>query len=423
MRDAIEIEQISVGTESRGRATVVVGFTVAFEYRNATIASRVTNELVQSILSQNLEARLSRASETSVFIKQQLADLEKRLLATEDKLAAFKRNNEGALPETLESRRLQLEQINTKLSELDQRIRQTQNPDDALASLDGSQVDQLKFKLKTQKINLEAYEKRRSDVESLVAKGYFPRNQLIELDRQLEVTKVEIASVESQIASLGGTSDGADNLASLEAVRQQVQAQADSLSESIKKTPVIQFELNGLMRAYENLQSEYQQTQAKLEDASTGERLEQDRQAERFEVIEQASAPTEPTKPDRPKIILAGSFGGIGFGVALVVLLEMLDKSIRNAADLERYINLKPIAVIPFVRTVADRRRHFWRSLILSILIVGLVVAAVAAVHVFYLPLDLLAGRLWQGINYYLPLEPLADRLWQAVNKLIPVNT
>lgn len=409
MREAIAIEQIDVGN-SRARDAAVIGFTVSFEYRNPTTASRVTNELVQSILAQNIETRLNRATETSTFIKQQLADLEQRLLATEKKLADFKQKNQGALPETLESRRVQLDQLLEKLSELDQRILQVSGSDPTLISLDGSKLEQLQFSLTTKKINLEAFEKRHRDVSPLVEKGFFPKNQLTELDRQIAVTKVEIASIEAQIASSGGATDDVNVLEALKSQRDQLKQQADLLAEGVARTPVIQFELNGLMREYENLQSEYQQTQAKQEDASTGERLEQDRQAERFEVIEQASTPSEPTKPNRGRIVLAGSFGGLALGAGLAVLMEMFDNSVRTAADVERYIRLKPIAVIPYVATTAEVRRRRLRLAGLIFAAVGLIAALVAAVHFYYLPIDFLAGRVWEKINVWLPVGSLVTQ-------------
>jgi uncharacterized protein involved in exopolysaccharide biosynthesis len=139
----------------------------------------------------------------------------------------------------------------------------------------------------------------------------------------------------------------------------------------------------------------------------TGERLEQDRQAERFEVIEQASIPTRPTKPNRPRIIMAGSFGGFAFGAGLVVLLEMLDNSIRTAADLEKRVQLKPIAEIPYISTIAERRRGRWRFALAIVAIVGVIVGMLVAVHFYYMPLDVLADRIWQQINIWLPISSL----------------
>jgi polysaccharide chain length determinant protein (PEP-CTERM system associated) len=407
MRDAIDIEQIDVSSRTSRRDGSVIGFTVSFEYRNPTTASRVTNELVQSILSQNVESRLSRATETSGFFKSQLDDLRQRLHVAEQKIADFKRDNNAALPETLPDRRQQLDQINAKIGELNQRIQLAGSSDPALASTDGGDLQSLTYSLQAQKINLDAYQKKRLAVGPLVQKGYFPKNQLAELDRQIGVTKVQIASLEAQIASKGGATLNGDVVAALKSQRDELKQQAAALNVNILKTPTVQAELSNLERDRQSLQSEYQQSQAKLEDAMTGERLEQDRQAERFEVIEQASIPTRPTKPNRPRIIMAGSFGGFAFGAGLVVLLEMLDNSIRTAADLEKHVQLKPIAEIPYISTIAERRRGRWRFALAIVAIVGVIVGMLVAVHFYYMPLDVLADRIWQQINIWLPISSL----------------
>jgi capsule polysaccharide export protein KpsE/RkpR len=273
--------------------------------------------------------------------------------------------------------------------------------------VDQGDVQSLTYSLQAQKVNLDAYQKRRVAVEPLVQKGYFPRNQLAEIDRQIGVTKVQIASIEAQIASKGGATSNGDVVGALKSQRDELKQLANELNATILKTPVVQAELNSLDRDYQSLQSEYQQSQAKLEDALTGERLEQDRQAERFEVIEQASIPTKPTKPNRPKIIMAGSFGGFAFGAGLVVLFEMLDNSIRTAADVKKYVQLKPIAEIPYVSTIAERQRGRWRFAFILAVLIGLVAGMLAAIHFYYMPLDVLADLILQQINIRLPISRL----------------
>jgi uncharacterized protein involved in exopolysaccharide biosynthesis len=179
-----------------------------------------------------------------------------------------------------------------------------------------------------------------------------------------------------------------------------LEQKAATLNDSIVRTPQVEVELSALVRDYENLQDEYRQAKAKLADATTGERLEEDRQAERFEVIEQATVPDEPIKPNRPKIILAGSFGSVAVGVAAVVLLEMMFKSIRTAADLQKALQLRPIVTIPYITTVPQKRRR--RRAMVAALLLGLaaVVAAVLLLHWFYLPLDLLLEKVTQRLGF-----------------------
>jgi polysaccharide biosynthesis transport protein len=54
------------------------------------------------------------------------------------------------------------------------------------------------------------------------------------------------------------------------------------------------------------MRTNLEELNSKLNEARLGERLEQDKQAERFEVIEQPITPTDPIKPNRPMILMGG---------------------------------------------------------------------------------------------------------------------
>lgn len=399
MRKAIDIQQIDVNSRTSRRDGGVIGFTVAFEYSDPVVTAHVTSELVQSILSQNIESRLSRATETSNFFKQQLKSLEQKLLDTENKIAAFKTKNESALPETLDARRLQLSQLTAQISDLDQKILQEASGDPTYTLAGGRTLEQLTYTLQAKKVTLKADQERRRQLAPLADKGFVPRNKITDLDRDIAVAQIDIAATQAQIAATGGSPEGSNLVSLLKSQREGLQKQVDALADGIQRTPVVEVELNSLNRDYENLQTEYKQAQAKLADALTGERLEQDRQAERFEVLEQPTVPDQPTKPNRPKIILAGSFGGIAAGAAFVVILELLDNSIRTTTDLEKYLKLRPIAVIPYVTTRAELRRRNYSLLALAL--VALVVASIglALIHIYYLPLDLIMQRAGEKLH------------------------
>ena len=395
MRKAIAIEQIDVGAADR-RAAGVIGFTVSFEYNNPTIASRVTNELVNSILSQNIASRLSRASETSKFFEDQLAQTQKDLLALEARIADFKRKNEAFLPDSLPYRRTQMLELTSQIADLDQRINLASQPAETSAELGGDKAQQLGFTLKAKQLQADSLRDQRDSLAPLAEKGVVPKNRIKDLDRQLATAELDIEATKAQIASLGGVGVSEQGVSQLKAQRDELNSKLAELKDGILKTPQAEVELNALNRNYENLQNEYRQAQAKLADASTGERLEEDRQAERFEVIEQATVPDAPVKPNRPRIVIAGSFGSLAAGVGLVVLLEFLNKSVRTVADLERYLQLRPIGVVPYVVTFGERRRKHWAIAAAVVAAVATLILALALVHIFYLPLDLIVERILQ---------------------------
>lgn len=399
MRGAIRIQQIDASSNSR-QGMQVIGFTVSFEYRRPAMTSSVTNELVSSILSQNIESRLSRASETAKFFEQQRNDIEQRLLAIENKIADYRQANEDALPETMSIRRDQLTQLQAQIAQIDQRLSFAQSAQASGTPVLGSAgAQQLGFTLQRNQVQLDALIEQRDQLTPLAEKGYVAKNRMSELDRQIALAQIQVDSLNAQIADQSGMSLEGDGLQQLKDQRAILEAQASALSESILRTPLVQVELNTMNREYENLQSEYRQAQAKLEDATTGQRLEQDRQAERFEVIEQATVPVEPSSPDRPRIILAGLFGGLAGGAALLILRQLLDKAVYTSADLERKLQLQAIVTIPYVTTRREKRSKLWRSIAVIVVSIVLVAAALVAVDTYYMPLDILAERILQQLR------------------------
>jgi hypothetical protein len=132
----------------------------------------------------------------------------------------------------------------------------------------------------------------------------------------------------------------------------------------------------------------------KQAEAEIGEKLEVNRQAERFEIIEQARVPDKPEAPNRTLIAIGGSFGSVVLGVALMVLAETLSTAIHTPRDLERRLELRPVVTIPYIRTAADihRRRLRLTGAVLAVFVI--VPGGLYVIDLHYLPLPLIAERL-----------------------------
>ena len=192
----------------------------------------------------------------------------------------------------------------------------------------------------------------------LLDKGYITKNRILELDKS-------VASLEGDIRETAANIDIENNkledseaqIERLPKQRAELAERAAALQKTILDTPQVEADYNALTRDHENMQTEYKAVKGKLSAAATGEQLEEDSQAERFEVIEHATVPSKPLSPDRPRIVLGGVFGSVAAGIGMVVLMEWLDESIRNSADLERRLQIRPLAAIPYVTTIAERNR------------------------------------------------------------------
>jgi uncharacterized protein involved in exopolysaccharide biosynthesis len=115
---------------------------------------------------------------------------------------------------------------------------------------------------------------------------------------------------------------------------------------------------------------------------------------QRISIIEQAIAPREPQSPNRPLIAFGGLAGGVGLGLGVVLLLELLNTAIRRPQDLITKLGITPFATLPLMRTPEQVRRR--RAIILAVF--ALLVLAIPA-------------GLWALDTYYRPLDQLLDQV------------
>jgi polysaccharide biosynthesis transport protein len=415
MRSRIAIERFelgSVGRRSRPDA-LTIGFTVGFEDRSPQIAARVANELVTLILAEDVKSRTSRASETTRFLEREADRRRKELVIIEAQISASKLANDSALPEKLPFLMTQLERAKNELATLERDIYATHEQQRLLelelnvrraGSYGGTSVAGNAARQQLEALNMELARKRsvytesHPDIQAL-------RRQIASLEKQgsPDMAGEPEGSIEPAAASFSPDIETRlldEKINSLKARRTNLQGKRDEvaeviagLNELIIRVPEVQVQLGNLERRHENMRSRLEELSAKLDDAKLGERLELDKQAERFEVLEQPITPTEPVRPNRPLIL----FGGLGMAAAaalgIAFLLEMLNRTVRSAGDIARVLGQPPLAAIPYITTGGELRRGRWRVVLIVLLGLATIAAALLAIHVTYLPLDEFAFR------------------------------
>lgn len=411
MRSRIAIERFELGTVGRRSRpdALTIGFTVGFEDRSPQLAARVANELVTLILAEDVKSRTSRASETTRFLEREADRRRKELVEIEAQISAYKLANDSALPEKLPFLMTQLERAKNELATLERDIYATHEQQRLLelelnvrraGSYGGTSVAGNAARQQLEVLNMELAKKRSVYTEShpdILAL----RRQIASLEEQGSAAPE--GSVEPAAASFSPDIETRlldEKIASLKARRTNLQGKRDEVAEVISglndlivKVPEVQVHLGNLERRHENMRSRLEELSAKLDDARLGERLELDKQAERFEVLEQPITPTEPIRPNRPLIL----FGGLGIAAAaalgIAFLLEMLNRTVRSAGDVARLLGQPPLAAIPYITTGGELRRGRWRVGLIVLLGLATVAAALLAIHVTYLPLDEFAFR------------------------------
>ena len=156
--------------------------------------------------------------------------------------------------------------------------------------------------------------------------------------------------------------------------------------------------LDALVAQQDGLQKNLEAATAKLMAARMGENLEKDQQSEKLEVIEQPTAPQDPIKPHRPKLLALTLALALAAGAGLTFVLELADKAIRRSSDLFTIVDNRLIVPIPFIATKAELRRQKHRRI--AAVVVAVLVVAGLLVGVYFLmpPLDLMLAKARAGL-------------------------
>ncbi len=77
--------------------------------------------------------------------------------------------------------------------------------------------------------------------------------------------------------------------------------------------------------------------------------LERRQQGEQFRVMDPADLPERPSFPNRPLFAGGGLAAGLTVGVGITLLLELRDKSLRTENEVEHFLHLPTLAMVPLV--------------------------------------------------------------------------
>lgn len=80
---------------------------------------------------------------------------------------------------------------------------------------------------------------------------------------------------------------------------------------------------------------------------------------EAVNVADEANLPGRPSEPSVPKWTLLGAFIGAVLAMGIIILKYLLDDTIKSAEDVQKYLELSTLALIPAFDTAVDRKKSF----------------------------------------------------------------
>lgn len=376
---------------------------ISFESGRPQVAANVVNKYVTLILNANAEFRTGVAEQTREFFEQDVERLNSELSIQSEKILNFKNENAEALPDTEpynRSRQVTLQQQKTLLE---------RQIDDLRAQRERFvEVFERTGRLALQDAQLSPQQQRLEALNSELEEAlvlYSPTNPKIRL------LQAQISRLESEIAAEQGGSEDATKdaqaqlfevsisevdgrLTSAQTELDDVNAELDKLSKILLLTPQNAIALESLERDYEAIANQYNSAIARLAQATMGNRIEDSQRGQRVSLIEPATVPASPTRPNRKRIAAMGIAGGLALAGGFFVLLELLNRTVRRPVELERAMGVTPLVTIPFMESA--RRTIIRRSLRIGLLLLVLIglPAIVWAIDTYYMPIPLLVEKI-----------------------------
>lgn len=85
-----------------------------------------------------------------------------------------------------------------------------------------------------------------------------------------------------------------------------------------------------------------------------------------FEIVEPVRISYQPLKVAKLKMIGMGVIMGFGLGFGLVFVLDHMDRRFKSVEDVEKYLNIAALGVIPVILTNTEIKRRFRKKIVLS---------------------------------------------------------
>jgi len=356
MRQDITVETI---VDEQARNRTLGAFKISYQGQDPALVQQVTRELAALFIEENTKVREQEAQGTTAFLDDELQKARATLQEQEQRLKEFKAAHLGSLPEQEAPNMQLLVQLQSGLQVAEDALGRAQAQKiyeesllSALTDRDTNLTPQTRTELEARQEELKHAENR-----------YTPLHpDVIEL--QQEVAELQQASkpAEQGATKAPEPSPGRDlapdqirsQIAALDQEIQHRTLQETALEKRIKQIqtrlqalPAVDQEMSDLSRDYEISKMQYASLLEKKNASLMAAEMERRAEGEQFRVIDPASYPEKPYKPNVAQLSILGVLGGILCGCALGLFVEFQDRSIRSAQDATFYLAMPALAALP----------------------------------------------------------------------------
>lgn len=334
-------------------------FNITVDDDNPKRAADIANRLAELFIEQNSALREAQAKGTVETVEGWLEKTEKELRKRDAELARYKAlylyelpDQQAATLQLLNASQARITQLTGDIQMRSERLVAARAEDKARRATSGA----IDLPAANDDPELKAFAQMQRELQDLLT-NYTEENPLVKRKReQIAQFSATHPSVSARSAGTRESSSPASpdiarlegEIRSLESDREREQRNVDLLRHRIENMPLRQQELATLTRDYETLQHQYDANFAQKEQAKRAQDIEAAKKGEQFQIQDRARPPVAPSEPKVLQIVLLGLLGGLGLGVGLASVLELVDSTVRNEEEFaHRYPELPILGSIP----------------------------------------------------------------------------
>ncbi|HEY0077464.1 MAG TPA: polysaccharide biosynthesis tyrosine autokinase [Pyrinomonadaceae bacterium] len=315
--------------------------TLRYRHSSPELAHKIVNTLADTFIYNNFQRETSGTKEASDKLAKRIAELQTSIHQLEQRRVTFARN--AGLPETEGpgASNLQVE----RLSMLSKQLLEAENERKNLESIYRAAADetdpnsipevQESKRIQDLRTKLDVLKQKRDELLTVYTSEW---PEVKKVDAQIKTLEESINKAPREVVSAMQTR--------FEAARNREESLRRSYNQQRSQTSaqnVAAIDLSVLKQDLETAKQEYntlRQRERELENTSSD-------RPNNIIVTNYSRVPRTPVGPPRMRTIILAFLLSLGAGIGLAFLLDYLDDTLKSVDDVDRYLHLPSLALIP----------------------------------------------------------------------------
>lgn len=333
---------------------------ISFRHTDARLAAKIVNTIAQNFVDQNGEKRAEASGTTSSYLAKRIAELQSNIRGKEEELINYAKNHQilsldasqNVVVERLAGLNKQLLETENERKIAEAAYKASLQPGAAEALAEGGSGERdvpSATKLSTEAaLKLAELKQRRAE---LLVENTEKWPAVKEIDKQIAVIEKQMKDTRSRAIGIVTTNLATryrQALATEEALRKaydQQRAETLTQNEAAVNYRIISQEIETNKSLLDGLLQRTKENDVVM--AGTPNNIR---------VVDYAIAPKRGVEPKRTRIVALAFLFALAFGVGLAFLIEYLDDSVRSTEDVENFLHLPSVAVIPQIGRAKAKR-------------------------------------------------------------------